>query len=155
MALVTIVVPWAREAQAPVLGARVALPLSTPSAGVAGVVGPLHDSIRPARSQATRSVKVPPTSTPMRTPSAIFLPLGSQRAALARLLPLGPLRERIEHVRRRQVEGPDDLERAAPPLGDQGRARLVLPRDGIELHALPRHDELARLEVRGQQGLAN
>src|ERR1700730_16579521 len=134
MALVTIVVPWAREAQAPVLGARVAMPWSTPSAGLAGGGW--------ARGAAPRAP--PPRPRPRRT-----------RAPLAPRLPLGPVRERIEHPRRREAEGPADLELAAPPLGDQGRARLVLPRDGIELHALPRHDELARLEVRGQQGLAN
>src|SRR6266508_4451844 len=71
MALVTMVVPWASETQGPVLGARAAIPSSTPSAGLAGVVGTLHDSIRPAGSHATRSVNVPPTSTPILTPSAI------------------------------------------------------------------------------------
>ena len=71
MALVTMVVPCASVAQGPVLGASAAMPLSTPSAGLAGVVGTLHDSIRPAGSHATTSVNVPPTSTPILTPSAM------------------------------------------------------------------------------------
>src|SRR5215472_16007964 len=89
MALVTMVVPCASEAQAPVRGASVAMPRSTPSAGLAGVVGTLHDSIRPAGSQATRSVKVPPTSTPMRTPSVIPPPNSARGGAAGQARGLG------------------------------------------------------------------
>src|SRR5262245_15002765 len=71
IALVTKVVPCASEAQRPATRPTAARPSSTPPAGLAGVVGTLSDVIRPAESQATRSVKVPPTSTPTRTPSAI------------------------------------------------------------------------------------
>src|SRR5499425_3266333 len=73
MALVTMVVPWASVAHGPVLGARATMPFKTPSAGLVGVVGTLHDSIRPAGSDATTSVNVPPTSTPIRTPSVMRL----------------------------------------------------------------------------------
>src|SRR5262249_28589876 len=84
MALVTMVVPWASVAHGPVLGARAAMPFSTPSAGLAGVVGTLHDSIRPAESHATTSVNVPPTSTPIRTPSVMRVAAPFPRCAQSR-----------------------------------------------------------------------
>ena len=71
MAFVTSVVPWASDAHGPVRGSSVAMPFSTPTAGLAGVVGTLHDHVTPDGSRATRSVKVPPTSTPMRTPDVM------------------------------------------------------------------------------------
>src|SRR5205814_812308 len=49
---------------------RAARPFSTAAAGLAGVDGTLHEHIAPDGSRATRSVKVPPTSTPIRTPGA-------------------------------------------------------------------------------------
>src|SRR5262249_61913503 len=70
--LLTSVCPRASEAQGPPAGATAARPFSTPPAGLAGVVGTLSVLIRPAASHATRSVKVPPTSTPTRTPEAVM-----------------------------------------------------------------------------------
>src|SRR5262249_11105670 len=68
MAFVTSVVPWASEAKS---GASASMPAITATAGAAGVVGTLHDHVRPDGSRATRSVNVPPTSTPTRTPGVM------------------------------------------------------------------------------------
>src|SRR5262245_39282622 len=95
IALVTSVVPWASEAQWPTALATAARPFSTPPAGLAGVVGTLSELMRPAASHATRSVKVPPTSTPTRTPEAVMRsrtapgsrPAKSRSTVLARLQP--------------------------------------------------------------------
>jgi hypothetical protein len=72
IALVTSVVPWASDAHGPATRATAARPLRTPPAGLSGVVGTFSAVILPAPSHATRSVKVPPTSTPTRTPASVM-----------------------------------------------------------------------------------
>jgi hypothetical protein len=67
IALVTIVVPCATEASGSP-AASVARPLTTPSAGLAGVVGTLPLLTRPDAVRMTTSVKVPPTSMPTLPP---------------------------------------------------------------------------------------
>src|SRR5437773_10874237 len=64
IAIVTMVVPWASDAGTVSAPSSAARPRTTPSAGVAGVVGTFRLASRPDGSRATRSVNVPPTSTP-------------------------------------------------------------------------------------------
>src|SRR5439155_15367355 len=61
--------------------ARSPSPSMTPTDGSAGVEADLARTTRPASSTATRSVKVPPTSTPIRYTSAP-LPAAGNRATL-------------------------------------------------------------------------
>src|SRR2546425_4291015 len=63
-ALVAIVVPWTRMST----GAdRSSIARNIPTAGSCGVVTTLRTAISPLSASATRSVKVPPTSTPTLT----------------------------------------------------------------------------------------
>ena len=67
MALVTVVVPWASEAQASPGRSSARRPSSTPCARLSGTVGTLHERTSPVTSSTeATSVKVPPTSTPTR-----------------------------------------------------------------------------------------
>src|SRR3972149_1117949 len=103
MAFVTIVVPWAPAAGGVPAPSRAASPRRTPSAGFSGVVGTLPLESRPDGSRTTRSVKVPPTSTPTLLRDDVrvepLLPGGQRLGAhlvvhdVAALLPLGRARE--------------------------------------------------------------
>src|SRR2546422_8721881 len=111
IALVTSVVPWASDAQGPAASAMAARPLSTPPAGFSGVVGTLSALVRPvAASQATRSVKVPPTSTPTRDPRST---VGQGRAE-----PVARRPQRIERGRCRgsSSRGLGDVRRCGSTL---------------------------------------
>ena len=69
-ALVVMVVPWAKNSMSPGATPRAmkrATPSSTPSAGFFGVLDTFSTMSSPlALSSSTRSVWVPPTSTPSR-----------------------------------------------------------------------------------------
>ena len=58
----------------PASASTAATPIATPSPGSIGVVVVLFTCMRPSESVKTTSVKVPPTSTPMRAPRAKFRP---------------------------------------------------------------------------------
>src|SRR5574341_2267354 len=103
IAFVTMVVPWATDAGGRPAPSIVVSPLTTPSAGFAGVVGTLPLRSRPDGSRTTRSVKVPPTSIPTLLRDDVrvepLLPgrerLGARLVVhdVAALLPLGGARE--------------------------------------------------------------
>ena len=82
-ALVASVVPWMRAATLaglrPASWSRVSTPCSTAWAGSLGVVRSLPTLTAPvASSTSTRSVKVPPMSTPMREPPRLFALMGGK-----------------------------------------------------------------------------
>src|SRR5207247_5335039 len=91
-ALVATVVPCTRRsvaarrarASAPSSRARSPMPSITPMEGSSGVDADLAMATRPSPSTATRSVKVPPTSTPMRYMSAPPVLPATRAAVLAR-----------------------------------------------------------------------
>src|SRR5574341_248874 len=103
IAFVTMVVPWATDAGGRPAPSSAARPCTTPAAGCAGVVGTLPLESRPDGSRTTRSVKVPPTSTPTLLRDDVrvepLLPGGQRLGArlvvhdVAALLPLGRARE--------------------------------------------------------------
>ena len=64
-ALVAIVEPWARSSIAPMSSPAATSALKAPSSGALGTEGTLVTVI-PSGPIATRSVNVPPTSTPTR-----------------------------------------------------------------------------------------
>jgi hypothetical protein len=65
-ALVVVVVPWTSVATAARSNPEAASAAMTPAAWLLGVVGVLTTRMAPASSTAMRSVKVPPTSMPIR-----------------------------------------------------------------------------------------
>src|SRR5256885_1653431 len=137
MALVTMVVPWA-IATAP--GASADSPSSTPRAGASGVVRTFFALIaRDAGSRATRSVNVPPTSTPTR------------RVTGGTLLPLRPLRDGEDHVPGGHLERPHRPVLPALELHDDRPHADVLARL-VELDPRPGHEEVGRLDVGPGQG---
>src|SRR5271155_5810201 len=79
-ALVAIVVPWNRWSIVPASSSACRhssrTPWITPRDGSSEVVGTLWISVRPAAvSHSTRSVNVPPTSTPInRNAASLFVP---------------------------------------------------------------------------------
>src|SRR5262245_40486611 len=118
MALVTSVVPWARLSHGPVSGRSFSIPLSTPAAGAADVVGTFTDQVAPDASRATRSVKVPPTSMPMRTPELVVTSLPGTCAlscVILRPTPQGIPPRHPAKAPRDQVR----TERYRPPLNTQ------------------------------------
>src|SRR5262245_30083784 len=142
MALVTIVVPWAME---PASGASAWSPVNTPRAGASGVVSTFRERMTPeAGSMATRSVNVPPTSMPTRTLTVSSRGFWRQASGL---LPLGPPRDRVDHVTRRHVEWPHRPVLAALELDDDRPHASILP-GLVELHAGPGHEKIGRLDVR-------
>src|SRR5207244_145313 len=102
IAFVTTVVPWATDAGNPA-GRTAASPFSTPRARFAGVVGTLQARSRPETSRATRSVKVPPTSTPtlLRMSPPRRLPTLARRHAFR----VGAFRDRLTGWRHTQSHG--------------------------------------------------
>src|SRR6266851_7776450 len=84
--LVAVVVPWTMTATSAALAAAPASAPWTPPAWLATVVGTLATRTRPvASSTSTRSVKVPPTSTPTSLASgtiALVVIIGIARARI-------------------------------------------------------------------------
>jgi len=64
-----------------------------------------------------------------------------------------PLRERPDHVFRRQIEGPYGIAFAVLDLDDDPLAQHVLMALWIESHAVPGHDQLVRFDVGFEKGL--
>src|SRR5262249_45165782 len=140
IAFVTSVVPWASDAHGPVCGSSAAMPFSTPAAGAAGVVGTLHDHVAPEGSHATRSVNVPPTSIPMRTPLRCSIVMTATAYPTRCILKSSRrlLRHRRDEVDFQPCSGNEQPRR--PHRGAWWRRREELLPDLVELVEVPQVD---------------
>src|SRR5262249_37177884 len=131
-AFVAVVVPWTTIWSWPGVASVPASAARTPSAWLRGVVGTLATRTAPvASSSKTRSVKVPPTSTPTRSARPAVTTRGSSATSGA---PVGRSRSHLvrDELRQPHVEhggdavAPHRLERAPNRRRDLARVLHLL-----------------------------